>query len=68
MDAYGDAQKILEELETDFLRKKIPSLREEQYLEARLGMQDGLSSIHASLLELKKSLDLALPKKIGVPA
>ncbi|MBI5804217.1 hypothetical protein HY450_03160, partial [Candidatus Pacearchaeota archaeon] len=51
VDAYGDAAKILEELETSFLRDRIKGLSIEQYDAKRELIKRRLGELHAKLYD-----------------
>ena len=55
VDAYGDTKKILEELETDFLRGRLSEHKNTtKYENERARMNSQLRGFHSSLLNLLK--------------
>ncbi len=51
VDAFGDARKTIEDLESSYLRDRIENLHQSQYEEVRGNMIQSSEKLHSKLLE-----------------
>ena len=66
VDTFGDATKVIEEFQTDFLRRRIDDISNQRYLEVREKMCDLISALHEELFDLKKTVNSKTEERVGV--